>query len=426
MASPTRAEVETQWSNAAHMLEEARELAQADATNWVGMEDTLAQSVESDFAGEILGSAAQSRTFLAGLLSNSNAAQHLLPHLRSYLRHVVNAPIGQVQDMIDKMYKYMHDNSYTVNSRDFTFGSPAAGGGNAGNGVLYRLTKDEFNYDLEAQHADAKTLECKFDQSTGTFKHEELFEIRGQSSAPDGLALAGSNKRGFIAALSARNSLLSNPSFSQFGGTAASPTSITGWTSSVTVNSTNYAFDNTNYYRDFQGDTTPYSLQMKVTANLTQKLSVLSTRLNTRVPYMLQVAWNRQVGSASGTLVIRMGAANNSVAVSAQTGWQLLRVPASPGQNNWHRQFDEQDLDVAIEWTRTSGDLLIDDVLLVPATAFDGAWYWMIGGSTPFLREDTFTFSDSETGAVLQRWFWRAFGRYLPHATGAGETWADP
>ena len=88
----------------------------------------------------------------------------------------------------------------------------------------------------------------------------------------------------------------------------SSPTAITSWTSSVTVNSTNYSFDSANVYRDFIGAGTAYAVNVKVTANLTQRLTVRGTRLNVGVPYFLQVAWNRQVGTASGTLLARMGA----------------------------------------------------------------------------------------------------------------------
>jgi hypothetical protein len=428
MAAPSLAEVQTQWSNAVELLEETRKWAQVNGENWVSKEDTFVQAVESDFASEILTGAARSRAFLAALLSNANVAQHLLPHLKSYCRHITNTPsLSDSQKMIDEIVNYMYDNSLTVNSRDFVFATPSMGGGNAGNGTILRLNTDDHNFSIENQHADAKRADCRFDRNTGTNQHEELFEFRGQAPGIDSLQVSGSNKRRFIASLSARNSLLSNPSFSQLSGTAAAPTAITGWTSSVTVNSTNYNFDATNYYRDFRGDTIPYALNIKaVSSNLTQKLSVLNTKLKPNVPYMLQVAWNRQVGTGAGTLLIRMGALSNSVVVAAQTGWNLLRVPTTFGQNNWYRQFDEQDMDITIEWTRTSGDLLIDDVLLVPATDFDGSWYWMVGGSTPFLKDDSATWSDTETGAIHQRFVHRGFGRYLPSATAAAETWVDP
>lgn len=424
MASPTRAEVEAQWKAMADLLENARTAA---AANWVSREDTLVQALESDFADEITSSASRSRAFLAGLLSNANAASMHTPHMRSYCRHVANTPeLSDPQLMVDRIYRYMKDNTYSVKGRNFTFGSPSAGGGNAGNGTILRLTKDEYNENIENQHADSKTAICTTDRQGGTAQHEESFEFRGQAPGRDGLQLTGSGKTKNIAAASARQSLLFNPSFSQYSGTIASPTDITSWTANVTVNSTNYTLDQTNYYRDFQGDATPTALNFKTTSNLSQKISLGNFKLLPNTPYMLQLAWNRQVGAASGTLLTRLGAVNNSVVAAAQTGWQILRVVATPGQNNWHKQFNEQDLDITIEWTRTGGELLVDDVLLIPGIQFDGAWYWVIGGSTPFLRNDVFTWTDTEVGSKLQYWLWRATGRYLPSKTDGSETWTDP
>ena len=426
MAAPTLAEVEDQWAKAVNLLEELRQYAEVNSTdNWVDLENALVTAMESDFADQILASTAQTRTFLANALSNENMANMLLPHLRSYVRHIAGSPeLNNIQKMAERIYRHMIDNSLTVNSRNFSYGSPSAGS-NTGNGTILRLNTDGDNHLIENQHVDAKTVTCRADQSSGTNEHEESFEFQGAAPGRDGLQLSGSGKSNRIASLSARNSLLNNQSFSQFGNTAAAPDAITDWTSSVTVNSTNYSLDNSNIYRDFQGDD-PFALNIKVSGNLTQQLSVRNTKLRPGVPYMLQVAWNRQVGSASGTLLIRMGSKNNSVSVSAQTGYQLLRVPSTFGQNNWFPNFNEQDLDIAIEWTRTGGELLLDDVLLIPATGFDGSWYWILGGSTPFLRDDSFTFTDTEGGAILQSIFFRATGLYLPSENSGSETWNDP
>ena len=425
MASPSLAEVEAQWIALVKLLNESDAFARVNPTNWVSLEDTAAQAIESDFAPELLASAGRSRAFLAGLISEGNAASHQFPLLQTYVRHLANRPnLSNAQVMLDAIFDYMVTNSKTCNSRDFVFGTPAAGGGNVGNGTLLRLTKDKYNYDIENQFADAKTAICRKDQNTGAFKHEEEFEFYDQAPGKDQLNYSGGGLSARVKALSARNSLLLNPSLDSFGNTIAAPDDITSWTASVTVNSTNYSFDQTNYYRDFKG-ATPASLNFKTTSNISQKISLKGTQLDPNIPYLLRVAWNRQVGAGAGTLLIRMGAVNNNVVAAAQTGWQLLYAVASPGQNNWHRQFNEQDMDIVIDWTRTGGELLVDDVLLVPGTQFDGAWYWLLGGSTPFLWNDSFTWTDTDSATVVQRWLHRAFRRYLPHATAAGETWAN-
>ncbi len=432
MASPTEAEIQAIIGNGIKLLNETRKYGNVNATNWVTLEDTFVQGLEGDgpLIERCLRAVASARAQLAGAIDFQRAAAIIGAGLGVYARHTLNKPGASPDEVFDRLYERFIDSTLRVTSRQFTFANPTADGGNTGNGTILRLTKDERNFDLEAQHADSKRAWCSADGNSGRNRHEEEFTVQGQSAAPDALQVSGSGRTGRIYAQSANQSLVLNPSLDQFSGTASTPTAIQSWTSSVTVNATNYNFDATNYYRSFIGAATPYALNMRVTANLTQKLSLRKTQLDPRVPYMLQVAWNRQVGAASGTLTIRMGAANTAVVAAAQTGWQLLRVPTTPGQNNWFRNFNEDDMDIAIEWARTGGEILIDDVLLIPGTFFDGSWYFALGGTTPWLNTghdgDFFTWADSEIGSVLQYWFWRAFGRYLPHATGGSVTWAEP
>jgi hypothetical protein len=142
---------------------------------------------------------------------------------------------------------------------------------------------------------------------------------------------------------------------------------------------------------------------------------------------MLIVAYNREVGTCDGTLTIEMGNKTNNVVLAAQAGWNLLSVPSSPGQDCWYENFMENDADVKITLSgRTTGTLLVDDVLLVPFTPFDGSWYMVVGGATKFLLDDEFTWTDTATESKIQKWLWRAYGRYLPHATGSAVTVPDP
>ncbi len=425
MASPTRAEIEAQWVAMTTLLNAARNFGNVNATNWVDLQNTYEQLFEGDFVPEQAGAVASARAGLAALLSAATAGQMHDPLLRAYVRHVVNSnDISDPREMIDRIYRYMIDNSYTVNSRDITFASPSADGGNVGNGSFIRLNADEYNYPIENQHVDAKIARCIRDQNSGTGIGEEEFELYGQAPGADGLQVSGSGRKKSVFSMSARNSIMSNPSFDQLAGTITAPTDITSWTSSVTVNATNYQFDETNYYRKFQG-TTPRALQMNVTSTLTQKLSTFNIKLRGDVPYMVQLAWNRQVGSASGTLQVDWGSKNNSVVAAAQTGWQTLRVPSTIGTNCWLKNFNENDLDLVISWTRTAGTLLIDDLLVVPGQQFDGGWLWILGGSTAFLKNDKWTYTDTASdSSLVNYWLWRARGRYLPAVTAGAETWS--
>jgi len=420
MASPSEAEVQAQWKAAVELLHETFKFASVNAENWVSKEDTLVQLVESDFNEEILRSVAAARSRLQSTISPEMVRAVTLPHLKSYIKHVVGKAVpGGEKDIIDTLYQWFRDTAVTVKSRSFSFGSPSASGGNQGNVTVLRVTKDESNFDIESGHAEAKRADCTVDRNTGSELDNETFRLKGAPQAFDSLQLAGSGIFRDIRVLSCRTSMLRNPSFDNFAGTALSPTSIPDWTSSVAVSSTNFEFDGTNYYRAVQG-VTPYALRIKNTANLSQKLSTGNIKLRADVPYYLHVVYNREIHTASGTLTIRLGAINEAVVLAAQTGWNIIRVPATTGQNNWYKNFDEQDLDISIEWSQTTGDLLIDDVILAPYSEFDGTWYAVVANNTtplPAMKDDFFTWTDSiATDSILQQWLARGYGRYLPHA----------
>jgi hypothetical protein len=427
VANPSEAEIQTQWKALVKYLDECRLFGNVTATNnIVSLEDAIMQALETDYADRILSVLASDRSAFGSIL-NSSASLHSAI-LLTYAK-LMAIPETDIQLIIDKLYQWFITYTLRVKSRSFTFGAVSAGGGNVGNGTILRLNQDDNNFDIEAQVPEVKIATCVVDANSGSAVHEEVFEFSGENGGKDVLEYwDGSRATRRIQALSARQSLLLNPSFSDFTGTAALPTDITNWTSSVAVvgDGSDYTLDAVNYYRNYQGDPGPYALNIKLTRTLTQAISLRGTQLRPNVPYLLQVAWNRQVGGATGDLVIGMGSKTTTVVLAAQAGWNTTLVPSTPGTNCWFANFNEPALDISLTFTSTGGELLIDDVLLVPGTGFVGGWYWVIGGTTKFLADDTFTWTDTATESKVQRELARATGRYLPHTTGGGITFADP
>jgi hypothetical protein len=233
------------------------------------------------------------------------------------------------------------------------------------------------------------------------------------------LERVGSGVDTTIRAVSAKDSstLVSNPTFSQ--GTTGS--SVTGWTITVGT-AANTATDTTNYYLADEGETGT-ALELTASVTLTQKLNTYGRKLDPTVPYYCEIAWNRAVGSAEGTLALHLGSKSTSVVASAQSGWQILYLPLTT--DRWYKNFTEADLDLQIVWTRTAGDLLIDRVILVPMTQIGGTWFALVGGGTAFVLNDAGSWSDTETGAVMQNLLADyTGGGYLPHT--ASPTRADP
>lgn len=430
----TEAESQAQIAALIGLAHHSRDFAESQSPSFVSLFDAAVQLAEGDYSAESLAGLQQVRDRYAGVLASDVWIPPLTAYLRDYAKATLAVPELSAAAIMSRLYDRFIDSTLRVTSRQITFGAPAAGGGNVGNGGIYRLTKDENDFDLEACTVEAKTIKCVADYNSGTRKHEEQFEIRGVAAARDGLSLSGSGNKDILRCVSPADALnyLQNASFSDYTGSAgASPSALPGWTPGTNLSNFKIQIGSANTYRDADGisdgDAAQAALEIDATETLTQKLSVRKASINPNVPYMLEIAWNREIGVASGTLVLKLGNATVSVAVAAQTGWQKLRLVLD--KKLWFKYWNKTDAAVVIDWTRTGGTLLVDDVTLAPLQPFDGTYYWPIGGSTRFLKDDVFTLSDTggapATGK-LQYWFARLLGRYLPHTTGGGVTWADP
>ena len=274
-----------------------------------------------------------------------------------------------------------------------------------------------------------KTFECIGDGNSATSLGEEMFQVRGAYQSKDGLDTLGSGIDAQIWAVSGRQTqdLLDNPSFETYTGTAATPTAIQGWTINTIANVAVETTGTANYYyRTLPEASTSYALKISGAVTIEQTFASKQTKLNPTTPYYLQFAYNRQTYSGDMTLTIDFGNTTKSVVLAAQTGWNVVNFTMD--KKLWFKYFNKAGLSVKFTVSSyNSGSVLIDDLILVPMTQIDGTWFTIVGGVTNFLRKDIFTFTDTGgTSAILNYWFSRATGHYLPAVTGAAETITDP
>lgn len=424
MAAPTETTIRTQISNCVRILEETFDFGNANSPNLIDLSDDAIESLEGDYSEQV---AAGVAAFRARVAAAFQEGRRMLDGLLLAYAKLKGFPDRDPQAILDRLFDDFHDNSESVQERNFTFGSPSAGGSNVGDGTLHRLTTDDRGYDTEGKHAEAMEAVCVADANSGAFEHEEVFEFRGAARSKDALDLAGSGVVQRVSALSGRvtSRILSNPSFDQLNGSSISSlTSVPGWSVENAIG--NCELYESAVYRGFVGDGgTKRALRLTATEKVSQSLTARRFRFNPDVPYYCQIAYNRAELSGSGTLVLRLGASSDSVAVSAQTGWNILKIPLGTG--NWLRSLNEETLDVEIDWTRSAGDILIDDVILAPFSRVDGSWYAIVGAGDAdnrFLLHDEFTWTDSEVGAKIQKWLWLLYDRILPPS--ATPTFSDP
>ena len=394
--------------------------------------DTYTQALEGDGAMEAAALARQYRSAYASAMDRVAAAD--ARHLIDLKRAIGSSAAASSARFWLDLSEYMITNSQSVNSRAITYGSVSAGGGNVGTGTIYRLTEDERDKPIEAVVLDVASVRCTKDRQGGAAVGREEFELYYGDEGLDVLESLGSAERGRLLAHSG-DELLANASFQTLEGSAASPTDIPGWTVTdlsnvaLAVNSSRFTFDETNYFRaspDEAAAELPRALNIKVSCRLRQYVRELGISLDFTKPYLAGCRWNRQVGSGAGDLKIAMGAEEVTVTAAAQTGWQTLILAQT--EDLWYATFNEDDLDFMIEWTRTSGDLLIDDVFFAAMDRFGNLWYFALGGATPFKRGDIFTFTDALSGseAKVQRFHDDVYNVWLPSDNAAGETITDP
>lgn len=431
---PTEAQVQTAIGDAVRILEHLDRYVNTNAQNFAGHQDTLEGNVGANtflFADEILTAAAR---FRGGLLSTVQLGRGLLtPLLRDYAR-VLDFPETDIATILSRLQDSFRDRGLTVASRQFTYGSITLATAATGDGVINRLTTDENSNDIEDTFAETFEAECVQDEHSGATEHEERFEFRGQALGEDSLDLQGSGRTQIIKALSAADSLefLQNPSFSDNNvGALTTADSIPGW--DVTTGSeADITIDDATsgqIYRGFDGDTTPKSLLFETDVTISQNFNNRRIQLTPQIPMYLQIAYRANTATA-GTLTLRLGSQVTAATITTATsGWNILRIAI--GDRNWFRTFNREDPLIEIIFTGSNGSLWVDDVVFVRYQAFNSIWYAPVGGATPFLRDDQFSWSHtngnrvSGTQGLVQHWLWRIFNTYLPHVS-ATPSWTDP
>lgn len=423
----TEASVKSQIQYIIKLYEDVRKAAGVNASaNWVDTEDTLLTLLSGDYSDDAFQGVRQGRGILASMMEQVRSP--FASKLRDYSKYL-NFPETDVSTVISRLYDDAIANTKRIQSRQFVFGTVTSGSPWVGNGTIHRLNVDENGLVIENRTAETKTFECIFDATSGARgRNAEVFQIRGTTANRDLIRVTGSGGTGTLLALTAdlSQAYIRNPSFSQFSGTTTAPTDITGWTNNTTVSASThqlvtdtYANQGVGYYRDFPGDSTSYALQCLGNSwSLTQSIEQNRYAFRLDTPYYVQIAYKKSSSGTDGNLVVTLGANSVTLDLSTigDTSWHVLKFTLN--KNLWFKNFNQANLSFSIARTGGStGNVTIDDVIVAPFTNFDGGWWAAVGGTTQWKRLDTATVTDSELGegyGVLQKWFWRAFGRYYP------------
>lgn len=467
MAYPTESDIRTAWKAAVNILEKVRDFSDATvALPSTGLLDVLTASLKGQYLpNELQAFGASMRAGLSNLISPNMATTVITPILFEYANVISQTAtttyqtVGQGNgyqngaELFRVLYEWMAraGTPITIQSRvitfDTTFDTYGLGGSNAiiGNGTISRLTVDAYDYPMEACHVEQKTIRCRADQSTGTEKWAEVFEINGTQASFDNLLRksygSGESNRTTIVAKHAGTgsggSLLTNSSFSEYSATASPK--FTGWTE--TAGGSALSQDTTTVYRSHPGGQTTASMKLTGTGStitVTQPLtSMRIRRIDANTPYFcrIMVRTNTADQATSGNIVLTMGSVSTTVAVSGLSAdtWTEVRIGSSTAKHSWPQNFNTDTMSVKIEWTTSqSGKILyIDDAILCPWDLVDGT-YWCLRqtANAPVAHrvDDVFICTDTQADATkgkLQYWNWVSGYGYLPSAAST-PTISDP
>jgi hypothetical protein len=419
--------------------------------DYAGRDDTLLAGLSGTFASGAERSIMADRAALASLLDGRRIREAHDQWMRQ-IGHAIATPntkAGTLEQIWSDLYDYMHANTLTVESRNFTFGSVSAVTG-TGNGTMIRCSVDERGYNLEGWWPDVYTATCESDGRIVGRLHKEQFVLRGRTQSFDTLNPTNSGLvTPPIQALSAEDSkrLVQNPSWNDYTSTAvagapAAPTALPGWTPTGSLSNLTIDLDIT--YRTTPGDSRSASLRFSTSDTITQDLTATkNAQFSPDVPYLVGIAVYRR-DSCDRNIVLSLGAVSRTVAGTTWTNgtWTRIWLVATPGANNWLRGFNQNTMTLVITQSGgTTGTFHVDDLIVAPMTRVGagtdtrfgrgsmGHYVAFVGGSTPFKKGDTFTFTDTENGGTIagyhQHLFGRSFRGYLPSTTGT-PTWSEP
>jgi hypothetical protein len=332
----------------------------------------------------------------------------------------------------EELRKYGDANSKTIQARELdTTTLVLASAAGTGDGTVAWLFTDEYANEIEAIRLNGITVECVEDQNSSTEVGREEFKIYYGLSREGFLEESGNGVVGELTskAGSGGENLLLNSSFEQLAdnGSLTAPDNVPNWTWSGTE-STDLEFDAVNFHKSSPEEIengTSYSLIVKASGTLSQKLSTNRAKLDFSRPYYPRFFYNRQVGSATGSFIAHMGTETKSVTLASETGWNEVVFPLD--EKLWPSNFNEDDVDFKVVFTVTGGELLVDGFEWSPMEAWGRHWFYVGAGATDFLIGKKFTATPALTGSEgkVGKMLSDLYGQYMKAATSTPSV-ADP
>lgn len=433
-----------------HVYDDLHDRTQPDTTGWVDVVGTAKADINSDFATGMAASYEADREAVAVVLAQGNISTGLDSFMEDVAQQT-GSVAGTGSEQFRDLFDYMHTSGEFIKSRQFVMGDPLAAGGNTGDGEISRCVIDDRGYTMEGWFADSFTAECTSDSNQLGVQFEELFQVKGQNSSIDNLKRSGSGLDVEIAAWSENDTetFVTNPGFEEFAGNTPTagnpetPTTLAGWTP-ASGGFTNLQVQVDQLWRTPPGSTKSFSVEFTDNETLSQALVAINgTEIDQNFPHRVGIALYRK-SSCDGQFLLKLGQITRHIVLSSlnNNAWTWIWLRATADKYNWYENFKTNDLTLSYQLiSRTTGSIVLDGGLMGPMVLIGGAegvgrgamgtFIFARSGQTPFvggaggLTGDSFTWADSETGSVNQRWLAEGDVGYLPSTSAGYEQTAD-
>lgn len=351
----------------------------------------------------------------------------------------IGATSDSLDEILPRLIDQMNTDSETVDTAGTkTVGTPAAAGGNTGNGFSAATgTLDGFNSPgsrhgvgfpaLAAYNgltsefilAETITLECIGDSfQDGRAEGAETWEVRSniENSSPHAVDTQASGEIGSITT-HAQHSIVQNQDFENFTSNAPDSWDVDDGDAGTDILEETTAADvyHGSSALQYVGD------GVQATHKISQTMTL--SRLNANRMYYLSAHYKGEAGIAAGDLTIQfegtgytasgsekisVNAAGLAAATSYTQAGFFIVMPASLPS--------DFELVIKLENTLTNTkNVRIDNIQFGPVDYLAGFGLLVGRGSTPWVRGDTITITNNlATAGTFQRIFTRVYGYQLP------------
>ena len=420
----TREQVEQMLKNEVALLGAIEYLGNTSNDNILSLATKAREDATGDYADRVVAAARRIRQTYAAQLTGA-FARRLTPVLETELERLGSSDTVPFSlNPRGRIHEDFREESRTVLSRDITRGAVNDSGvpDAATKGTLHRLTVDEFGTDMQGD-ADVVGYQFKCVQSAaqGVPPGNEVFRVEALQRRGRDVLTNRTRFTRIIEAFDVRNtfnSALANPSFDGVTiGASDVVENIGTWTKGDGT-----AVTDSDGLLAFAGQATATGRPNRHYLRFTQNLTLKQRTRRTPTPAALVGVWVRKNGSPEGSIKLRMGTREATLAHGSITSdWQLLLLDQ---QDWWPNRWlatatGEVEFEIEADYSSQTGTegFEIDDALLLQVTPVNGLGAVMTAGAASFVLGDTFKYEDTEVvdPFSIQRAFAIGYGGYLPH-----------